>query len=79
MLYICCTDLWKAYMKIMHIWKNPCFLYILYWYKELPEDDQDRAKHVGVINICVKNTILTLLHMLVLLYQFALMHGHDKH
>jgi len=41
-------------MKIMHIYKkNPCFLYILYWYKELPEDDQDRAKRIGFINICV--------------------------
>jgi hypothetical protein len=27
---------------------------MLYWYKELPVDDQDRAKHVRVIKICVQ-------------------------
>jgi hypothetical protein len=45
----------------MHIWKNSCFLYTLYWYKELPEDDQDRAKHVHVIKICVQKYIFNII------------------
>jgi hypothetical protein len=41
--------------------KNPCFLYMLYWYKKLPEDDKDRAKHVRGIKICVLKYIFNII------------------
>jgi len=42
------------------------FLYMLYLCS-VPEDDQDTSKHVGVTSLCLKNIILTLVHLLALL------------
>lgn len=50
---------------IVHLCFYICFIDVKY----LPEDDQGRSKHVGVMTVMCKSIILTLMYLLVLLYE----------
>jgi hypothetical protein len=41
------------------------------------KDDQDRAKHVGIMTLCVNNLVSILVHLLVYCVNCLLMHGHE--
>ena len=53
----------------MYLIVHPCFYIYFIDVKYLPEDDQGRSKHAWVMIVVCKNIILTLVDVLVLLYE----------
>jgi hypothetical protein len=54
---------------LMYLITHPYFCICCVDVKQIPEDGKDRSKHFGVLKDCVKNIILTLVHLLVLLHE----------
>jgi len=69
----CCK--WILYVHtfygqiLMYLIVHPCFCICFVDVKYLPEDDQGRSKHAWVMTFVCKNIILTLVYVLVLLYE----------
>ena len=61
-----------------NVLNNPSmFLHRFIDVQSLPEYNQDRKKHVGIMTNCVQKMILTSVHLLVLLCEFLLMQEHE--
>ena len=68
----------KGLSTNFNVLNNPSmFLHRFIDVQSLPEYNQDRKKHVGIMTNCVQKMILTSVHLLVLLCEFLLMQEHE--